>query len=221
MTAAISVSANMPAWQRATWEEYEHYRDKFQGRNQPNVFFNIGYLKVDNMGWEGMSHSQVRELFGMIFTLWFMAHPEQEAELMGGCLLEKSEMQAASPDLMVYLGEDAPRWQEGEPRRIDLARWRLPDLVGEVADRTLASDLDEMKQLYAAMGIPEYWVINVKASQVWVFRLVDGKYQQCETSGALAGLSIDLLEKTLERLAHGTNVKAANWFMGELARWQL
>jgi Uma2 family endonuclease len=47
----------------------------------------------------------------------------------------------------------------GESRFIDLDRWRVPDLVAEVSDTTLASDLDEKKQLYVALGIPEYWVV--------------------------------------------------------------
>jgi Uma2 family endonuclease len=85
--------------------------------------------------------------------------------------------------------------------------------VGEVSDTTLASDLDEIKQLYAALGIPEYWVINVLGRQVLAFRLVDGRYQQCDTSIALPGLPIALLEEALEQLAQGTNISAAGWFM--------
>ena len=103
--------------------------------------------------------------------------------------------------------------------------WRIPDLVGEVSDTTLSSDLDEMKQLYAALGIPEYWVINLKGHQVLAFGLQEnGKYQPMvfdrpkviETSRALTGLPIALLEQTLDRLTEETSIKAAQWFMKEL-----
>jgi Uma2 family endonuclease len=87
-----------------------------------------------------------------------------------------------------------------------------------VADTTLASDLDEMKQLYAALGIPEYWVIDVKGKQVLAFRLSEGRYQQCETSGVLVGLPIALLEESLEQLSQGTNISAANWFMQAISK---
>jgi hypothetical protein len=60
-----------------------------------------------------------------------------------------------------------------------------------------------MQQLYAALGIPEYWVVNVLGQQVLAFRLVDGKYQECDTSVALPRLPIALLEETLDRLAGG------------------
>lgn len=53
------------------------------------------------------------------------------------------------------------------------------------------------KQLYAALGIPEYWVIDVRGSRVFAFLLQsNGKYQLTETSQTLKGLSIDLLEQT-------------------------
>ena len=115
------------------------------------------------------------------------------------------------------LGDGAPTWKEGQSRRIDLNTWRIPDLVGEVSDTTLAVDLDEMKQLYAALGIPEYWVINVKGRQVLAFGLQEnGKYQPIETSLNLPGLPIALLEQTLDRLTEESNISAAQWFMKTL-----
>jgi Uma2 family endonuclease len=166
------------------------------------------------MGWEGIGHSRVRELFALILGLWFITHPDQTADSLGGCLLEKTGHQAAAPDLVLYLGKSAPTWKEGEPRRINLNIWPIPDLVGEVADTTLATDLDEMKQLYASLGIPEYWVINVKGRQVLAFGLqANGTYQPIATSTILTGLPIALLEQTLDRLTEETNISAAQWFM--------
>ncbi len=95
--------------------------------------------------------------------------------------------------------------------------WRVPDLVGEVSDTTLATDLDEKKQLYADLEIPEYWVIDVRGKRAIAFRLQsDGKYQQCAYSVALKGLPIFLLEPTLERLIERTNISAASWFAQQL-----
>ena len=114
-----------------------------------------------------------------------------------------------------------PQWKAGEPRRIDLNQWRVPDLVGEVSDTTLATDLDEKKQLYAELGIPEYWVINVRGMQVIAFRLQEnGKYQEVSQSVALENLPISLLEQTLEHLNQGTNVSAALWFAQEIRDYQ-
>jgi Uma2 family endonuclease len=170
------------------------------------------------MGSEGINHASIARLFAMLFAFWFTRFPDRTASDLGGCLLEKPKKQAASPDLVLYIGEGVPQWQEGELRRIDLTQWRVPDLVGEVSDTTLATDLDEKKQLYAELEIPEYWVIDVQGKRVIAFRLqLDGKYQQCADSVALNGLSISLLEQTLERLSEGTNISAASWFAQQIA----
>jgi Uma2 family endonuclease len=90
-------------------------------------------------------------------------------------------------------------------------------LVVEVADTTLASDLDEKQQLYLALAIPEYWVVDVKGKRVLAFRLGDGKYQECSESVALTGLPIELLERTLTRMDN-SNGDAALWFAAQIEK---
>lgn len=206
----------IPQWQPATWEDYVAYRDD-PTPERVRLFFNQGYLFVD-MGSEGINHARFRELFTMLFFIWFSRKPGQTFDCLGGCLIEKPNKRAGAPDLVLYIGEGSPRWQEGEPRQINLSQWRVPDLVGEVADTTLATELDEKKQLYAALEIPEYWVVDIRAERVLGFRLQsDGKYQQCEYSVALEGLPIFLLEQTLAQLSQGTNGSAALWFAQQIA----
>ena len=213
-TAIRTLPDAIPQWQPATWEDYLAYRDD-PTPERVRLFFNQGYLFVD-MGSEGIDHARFRELFTMVFAFWFSRKPGQTFDSLGGCLIEKPNKQAASPDLVLYIGEGFPRWQQGELRRINLAQWRVPDLVGEVADTTLATDLDEKKQLYASLEIPEYWVIDIRGERVLAFRLQsDGKYQQCEYSVALEGLPISLLEQTLEQLSQG-NGSAALWFAQQI-----
>jgi Uma2 family endonuclease len=119
--------------------------------------------------------------------------------------------------LVLYTGENIPKWQPGESRRIDLSRQRLPDLVGEIADTSLDIDLDEQKQIYASLGIAEYWVVDVKGMRLFAFGLsAKGTYESIQVSNVLAGLSIELVNQTLERLATGTNTAAANWLMQQL-----
>jgi Uma2 family endonuclease len=170
------------------------------------------------MGSEEINHSSIVNLFTMLFFIWFARHPEQKFSSFGGCLLEKPTKKACSPDIVLYLGEDYPRWQPGEKRYIDLNRSRVPNLVGEIADTTLATDLDEKKHLYASLEIPEYWVVDVRGIRVIAFQLqTNGIYQEIDTSIALTGLSITLLETTLSRLAEETNGTAALWFAEQIA----
>ena len=210
------IADDFPQWKPATWEDYLRWRDD----PTPEIirlYFNQGQLLID-MGSEGINHASVSDLFTLLFGFWFNRYREQTAASFGRCLIEKPKTQAAAPDLVLYIGEGVPQWQPGEPRRIDVTQWLVPDLVGEVSDTTLATDLDEKKQLYAALLIPEYWVINVQGKQVLAFRLQEnGKYEQISHSIALENLEISLLEQTLERLNEGTNISAALWFSQQIA----
>lgn len=100
---------------------------------------------------------------------------------------------------------------------MNLRQWRAQDLVCEVGDTTLAMDLDEKKQIYAALEIPEYWVIDVRAARVMVFQLSpEGLYEQTLESIVLAGLEIALVERAFGRLATESNGTVAQWFARQL-----
>ena len=209
----------LPKWVPATWVDYIAACEEAEAQEADyfRVYFNQRYLFVD-MGWERISHAQCRELLTMIFFAWFIRQPDVIFEALGGCIIEKPEQRGASPDEVLYLGTESPRWKPGESRRVNLRQWRVPNLVCEVGDTTLASDLDEKKEIYAALEVPEYWVIDVKGLRVIAFLLqADGRYQQCETSEALNGLDISLVEETFGRLAEGTNGSAAQWFAQQIA----
>lgn len=208
----IDSPARIGSWRNATWSEYLERVENLG--EQERVFFNLDTIWID-MGNEGINHSRFNELFTLIFGFWFARQTDVKFDLLGGCVMEKPQTQSAAPDKVLYVGGDSPRWKSGEPRRVNLDLWRVPDLVAEIADTTLAIDLDEKKQLYLALGIPEYWVIDVKGRQVLAFRLVDGKYEQCSESVALAGLPIELLEQTLEQMDN-ENGNAALWFAAQI-----
>jgi Uma2 family endonuclease len=210
MTATVATPSlnTSQQWISATWEEYLSYVENPDLESQ-RVFFNLGRMWVE-MGNEGINHSQVNKLLTMLLFVWFSQKPGVKFQLLGGCVIEKPGQQGAAPDEVLYVGEGYPVWQVGEPRRVNLDRWRVPDLVVEVADTTLAIDLDEKKQLYLALGILEYWVIDVKGPRVLAFRLIDGVYQQVLVSVVLAELPIELIEQTLS--IDEANGNAAMWF---------
>jgi Putative restriction endonuclease len=220
MTIALDKTSSPPATaiQRrdVTWQDYAAIRDSVE-MNWQKIAFHKGWLWVD-MGQEGPNHASFSDLMTIIFGFWAFLHPDLVLQSYGRCLIDKPETHACTPDLVLYKGENIPRWQPGEPRRIDLTRHRLPDLVGEIADTTLSLDLDEQKQLYASLGIAEYWVIDVKGARLFAFGLTaTGQYEAIATSQVLEGLSIALLEQTLERLSYETNTAAANWLMQQLS----
>lgn len=75
-------------------------------------------------------------------------------------------------------------------------------LIVEVADSTAAFDLKRKRSIYAAAGIPEYWVVDVNKRTVRrLWDLQDGQYE--ERSDHRFGDSI--AAATLEGLAIGTD----------------
>ncbi|WP_316436152.1 Uma2 family endonuclease [Leptolyngbya sp. NK1-12] len=63
--------------------------------------------------------------------------------------------------------------------------------VIEYSNTSLDKDLDVKADIYAAAGIPEYWVVNLKQSILVVFRdPIDGKYQSRQEfiSGSISPL---------------------------------
>ncbi|MGL6095483.1 MAG: Uma2 family endonuclease [Fimbriiglobus sp.] len=64
------------------------------------------------------------------------------------------------PDLAVVRG--GPRDFPGHPT--------AADLVIEVSDSSLAFDLTEKAELYAAAGVPDYWVLDVIGRRLLVLR---------------------------------------------------
>ncbi|HEY9706292.1 MAG TPA: Uma2 family endonuclease, partial [Allocoleopsis sp.] len=159
-----------PQWKNATWSEYLAIVEN-PDLEDVRVFYNEGELWID-MGNEGPLHAKFNILFALIFYLWFaQKQPEQIYDLFGGCVIAKPNQKGVSPDHIVYVGDNIPQWQTGESRRINLDKWRVPDLVAEISDTTLAIDLDEKKQIYADLKIQEYWVINIKGNEVIIFIL--------------------------------------------------
>ncbi|MEA5468515.1 Uma2 family endonuclease [Spirulina sp. 06S082] len=209
------IAIPLTQWNFASWKDYETWRDT-ETRERVKLYYYQNHLLVE-MGSEGINHANIGDLFSMLFFIWFSQHIPQTSNTFGGCLLEKSEQSSAAPDIVLYIGEDYPRWQTGERRYIDLDRWRIPDLVGEISDTTLSSDLDEKKHLYASLGITEYWAIDVVGRRVFAFQLQENnQYRECQVSQSLTGLPIALLEQTLVRLQEESNISVANWFAEQI-----
>ncbi|MBD2193414.1 Uma2 family endonuclease [Limnothrix sp. FACHB-881] len=79
------------------------------------------------------------------------------------------------PDIAVVRG-DRSQFVQRHPGAADLF-W-----VIEIARSTLTTDLTHKRDLYARVGIPEYWVVDLVNRRVVVFRQPEaGRYSQEET----------------------------------------
>jgi Uma2 family endonuclease len=70
-----------------------------------------------------------------------------------------------------------------QPRRYGRVKPTAKDvlLLIEVADRSLANDLQEKAEIYAHAGVLEYWVVDVHSSRIHVMsEVVEGLYRRIE-----------------------------------------
>jgi Uma2 family endonuclease len=75
--------------------------------------------------------------------------------------------------------------------------------VIEYSNTSLEKDLGIKAEIYAAAGIPEYWVVNLKENKLILFRdPVNGKYQSQQefTSGTISPLAFPSLAVEVTRL---------------------
>jgi Uma2 family endonuclease len=101
-----------------------------------------------------------------------------EVRLIGSTTLDRADLtRGAEPDSGYYIH----RWPVVADRRIDLAQGPPPDLVVEV--EMTHSDIDKLN-LYAAMGIPEFWRYNGERLQI--LQLVEGQYVEVDISSMLS-----------------------------------
>jgi Uma2 family endonuclease len=80
---------------------------------------------------------------------------------------------------------------------IDLDTYGAPDLAIEVAATSLNDDLGVKRLLYEALGVREYWVIDVENSRILAFQILDRGSQRISQSLLLPGLEIEVLERAL------------------------
>lgn len=119
----------------------------------------------------GPDHSATVELLRELF---------QKAVPHGYCLRFQQTLllptSAPQPDAVVARGQTRD-YRQRHPDAADAA------LVVEVADSSLAVDRGAKAALYAAAGIPEYWIIDLAARHVVINRSPDiaqARYQQQE-----------------------------------------
>jgi Uma2 family endonuclease len=73
----------------------------------------------------------------------------------------------------------------------------------EYSDTTLAKDINTKQRIYAQAGILEYWVVNLQASELIVFRAAGNEGYQTKTkfnSGSTSPLSFPDIEVEVRRL---------------------
>ena len=84
-------------------------------------------------------------------------------------LLVKSKKAEVAPDVAVYCDKNQIFYR---------GYIGIPQLVVEILSPSNADDdLIVKKDLYEKYGVPEYWIISPMSKKVWIYMLIDNKYE--------------------------------------------
>jgi Uma2 family endonuclease len=129
------------------------------------------------------------------------------AEYLRALLGSRAKIRDAKPITLPNDSEPAPDIAIVQPLgTVYLEHHPYPENVFwliELANATLKKDLGVKKEIYAAAGIPEYWVVNLQANELKVFRdSIDGMYREelTLTSGSIQPISFPEIAIDVRRL---------------------
>ncbi|NJL56063.1 Uma2 family endonuclease [bacterium] len=199
-------------WIEAEWQSFLALSNKLEYENARLNYFQGRYFI--EMG-TGPGHGAIDSLMSFLINLFCMTTGVAVRSL-ANTSYRQPEQWECQPDTSYYFGDRATQVPQGR-EIINLNENPPPDLVIEVADSSLASDLSFKRMLYEEMEVREYWVVNVQTLKITAFAILSTVgSERIRESRVLAGLSIDLLEAALQKGQELDNAQLGHWFMGQV-----
>jgi len=212
MTTLLQVQPLLNTWQSATWDSFVQIADAPESEKLKCYYYN-GRMRFEPIS-TGADHSKDHMLI-MFALSFFMASQGIEANGHDACSYRKTGMDEFQPDISYYVGEAAQEIPWGT-RVVNLDQYPIPNLVIEISDTSFADDFGTKRSQYEALGISEYWIVNVKKIQILVFAIEDGSTRQVQESRVLPGLNLKILEQALERSREESQSATNAWLMQQL-----
>lgn len=206
----LQTQTPLNTWMPAGWAEFVALADAPAAAKLKSYYYS-GRMRFEPMS-TGSDHSNDHVL--IIFAIsFFAANQGMALTAKDGCSYRKPRSDEFQPDASYYIGENAEAIPWGT-RVIDLERYPLPNLVIEISDTSLADDLGAKRLQYEDLGIPEYWIVNVQAMQILAFAMAaDRSIRRLQTSLALPGMRLEILEQALQRSRQENQSATMAWLM--------
>lgn len=200
----------LETWHPASWDTFVKIADDEASAKLKSYYYD-GRMRFEPMS-TGSDHSNDNTL--ILFALSFFAACQGlPLTTKDGCSYRKTGFDEFQPDVSCYMGETADAIPWGT-RVVNLDEYPLPSLVIEVSDTSLLDDLGMKRLQYEDLGIPEYWIVNVKTMQIVAFSIAaDGSTRRIQESLVLPGLRLEVLEQALQRSRQENQSKTTAWLM--------
>lgn len=203
------LQASPDTWIPATWENY------LQELQSPAYEKARGYYHQHHMRLEihpiGFDHSTDHALLALAINLFCILH-RIPLTLADNCSFRKAGERDCQPDLACYVGDQATQVPK-DTGIVNLDRYPAPNLVIEISKSTLLDDLGTKRTLYEALGVQEYWVVDVQSVQILAYAIQSDGSHRIERSNVLAGLMTATLEEALRQSRQVDQAVVGNWLM--------
>ena len=169
------------------WDTFVELSERRRG-SVPRMTFDEGVLEL-------MSPRRQHENIGSLIGRLVETYTEVlniEIQTVASTTFKRKDLQKAFEADESYYIEHAEQIRPKE--EVDLTIDPPPDLVIEVE---ITSSAIQKLKLFAAMGVPEVW--RHDGEHLEMFVLEDSTYVPIETSHALPGLTVDLINSLLEQ----------------------
>ncbi|MBD2328252.1 Uma2 family endonuclease [Alkalinema sp. FACHB-956] len=199
-------------WIQAGWNDYLQAIE--QSAPKAKGYYHNGRMRIE-MSPVGNPHSRDHAIIIHAVTL-YAGIKGIDLDGHDNCTYRKTGYAEAQPDASFYIGEPANviPW---DTTIIDLDCYPAPTLAIEVAYSSLADDKGEKRLLYEAIGVSEYWIIDVENVQVLAFAVENQGSRRIRQSQVLAGLDIAVLEDAFRQSRQTNHGQVSAWL---LRQWQ-
>lgn len=173
--------------QGVSWQTYQQLCRDLADQPGQRLAFDRGTLEIMS---PSQNHERLKQLIGQLVVI-AAEESDQDLASFGSTTWSRADLERGfEPDQCYYLQNEAIVRNRSD---LDLAVDPPPDLIVEV---DISSSSKIRMQIYQGLGIPEVW--QYQGNLITLYCLVDGKYRQCDRSGALPWLSHAMIQQFLQ-----------------------
>jgi Uma2 family endonuclease len=199
----------LDTWLPAAWSEFVKIADAPSSTKLKGYYYS-GHMRFEPMS-TGSDHSNDHALI-LVGLALFAAQRGIPMTAKDGCSYRRPRSDEFQPDVSYYIGEAADAIPWGT-RVINLEQYPVPNLVIEISDTSLSDDLGAKRLQYEDLAIPEYWIVDVQATQILAFARADDSIRRVRESQVLPGLKLEILEQALRRSRQENQSATTAWLM--------
>jgi Uma2 family endonuclease len=196
-------------WLAMPWDEYAQLIEDPAYAKAKGYYYQ-GHMRLEMLP-VGFDHATDHSVLALAINLFAILNAIP-IKLADNCSYRKVGLRECQPDLSCYIGKKANAIPSGT-NIVDLERYPAPDLVMEISKTTLLDDLGTKRSLYEALGVSEYWVVDVENVQIMAYAMnLDGSHR-IDQSQVLPDLKITTLDEALRRSRQTDQSAVGSWLM--------